>query len=72
MLAELVAPEVAVGLVLCDPVLVHVGQEVELAERREEGAYAGSCVWRDGCSGGSPGCGVWGRTGIVLSTGVLS
>ena len=72
VLAELVAPEVAVGLSLRDPVFVHVGEEVELAERREEGAYAGSCVWRDGSPGGIPGRGVWEGTGVVLSTDVLS
>jgi hypothetical protein len=42
--AELVAPEVAVGRALADPVFVHVCEEVELAEGSKEGADALTCV----------------------------
>lgn len=46
VLAELVAPEPGVVLVLRHPVLVHVRQQVELAERLEERADAGPRVGR--------------------------
>lgn len=59
MFAEFVAPEVAVGLGLRDPVFVHVGKEVEFAEGREEGGDAGAVVGFYGCSGGCARCGVW-------------
>ena len=59
MFAELVTPEVAVGRALADPVFVHVRKEVELAERREKGADARTCVGWDGGAGGGAGCGIW-------------
>ena len=50
VLAELVAPEVAVRLGLGYPILVHVGEQVILAEGLEEGTDAGALVRRDRCA----------------------
>jgi len=51
MFAELVTPEIAIGLVLCDPEFVHEGEEVEFAEGGEEGGYAGPGVFGNGDGG---------------------
>ena len=59
MFAELVAPEIAVGRALGDPVFVHVSKEVELAQGREEGADAWPRIGGHGGTGGGPSCGVW-------------
>lgn len=55
---EFVPPEVAVGLILRDPVFVHIGEEIELAEGGEEGADARPFVRRDGRARRGPGCSV--------------
>ena len=47
MLAELVAPEVGIEAGLSEPVPVHVGQEVVLAERPEESAYVCTLILRN-------------------------
>ena len=44
VLAELMSPKVAVGRTLGDPVLVHVGEKVVLAEWCKEGGDAGPIV----------------------------
>lgn len=67
MLAELVRPEYPVGLILADPELVHVGEQVHLAIGLEEGVnWRTSVRW----NGGSIGFAIRGvrlRVGIVLS-----
>jgi hypothetical protein len=67
MFTELMPPEIAVGLGLRDPVFVHVCEQVELAEGREEGGDAGAVVGFYGRAGGGAGCGVGGGEGVVLS-----
>ena len=47
VLAEFVTPEIAIGRTLGDPVLVHVGEKVVLAQWFEEGANAGSIIRDD-------------------------
>lgn len=61
------APEIAVGLVLSDPEFVHVGQQVEFAEGREEGADAGSGVGENGFAVWLSGGGVRAGEGVVLT-----
>lgn len=39
MLAEFVGPKIIVGLILCDPVFVHVRAQVEGTEWLQEGTY---------------------------------
>lgn len=68
MLREFVAPESRVVLVLRDPIIVHVIEQIVLAEWLEEGADVGAIVsWdRDtvGLSSGSIGRWDW----IVLAS----
>ena len=47
MLAELMRPKADVGTALADPVLVHVGEQIILAEGRDERADVGSIVRRN-------------------------
>lgn len=68
MLAELVGPEVSVGGAPVDPVGVHVGEEVKLAEGFKEGGYGGPRVGGDGVQGAVwAGGGFGGRARVVLA-----
>lgn len=67
MLGELVGPKDPVGVVLADPVLVHVCQQVQLAIRLEPLVNRLALVRRDWGSMRRPISGVWRRLGIILS-----
>lgn len=66
MLAVLVCPQNPVRVVLVDPILLHVCQQVELPVRRKPGINRRSLVWRDG----SPVIrDIWPRDRVILPTG---
>lgn len=67
VLGELVGPEHPVGLVEGDPVLVHPGEEVELAVALEPALDGLALVGRDGSAGGCAVGGVGVRLRVVLA-----
>ena len=67
VLAEFMAPEVVVGAALVDPVLVHVGEEIVLAECLDESANVRTGVGRHNGAIGQTGGGVWAWLRVVLS-----
>lgn len=67
MLRVLVGPEHPIGVVLANPVLVHVGQKVQLAIRGEPFVNRLPCVGRNGGATRLTVGGVGRRLGIVLS-----
>ena len=67
VLAELVAPKIIVGLILCDPVLVHVRAQVEGTEWLQESPDVRAIVRRDIRALWCPCGGVWRRVRIVLT-----
>ena len=70
VLGELVAPELPVGLVLGDPVLVHEGQEVQLAVPGEPLVDGLALVWRDGGAARLAVGGVGARRRVILAAQV--
>jgi hypothetical protein len=68
---ELMAPEIAIRLVLPDPEFVHISQQIELSEGGEEGRDRGPGVGRNGRARGGASGGIGGGEGVVLSTGRL-
>jgi hypothetical protein len=67
VLAELVAPEARVVLVLRDPVVIHVFEQVVAAERLEEGSDVGAVVGGDEGAIGKPVGRVGRRNGVILA-----
>ena len=73
VLGELVGPELLVGPALVDPIPVHVGEEVGLAEGGDEGVDAGAGVggnggvvaWVVGHVGGGRGVELAGRVAVL-------
>jgi hypothetical protein len=67
VLAELVAPETGVILVLRDPVVVHVFEQVVAAEGFKECADVGAVVRGDEGAIGEAVCGVGRGYGVILA-----
>ena len=67
MLGELVRPKDPVGVVLADPVLVHVGEEIELAVRLEPLVNRLAGGGRDGGTVGGAVGGVGHGLGVILA-----
>lgn len=61
------SPEHPVGVDLADPVLVHVGEQVQLAVGLEPFVDGRAAVCRDGSACGGAVGGVGGRLGIILA-----
>lgn len=64
--AEFVTPEARVVLQPCDPVVVHILEEIVATKGFEEGANVGVVVGRDECAIWQAVCGVGGGDGVVL------
>lgn len=62
------APEGVVGLVLGNPVFVHVFEQIKLSEAFKECADIGAGVGWDLGAIGEAGGGVWGGGGVVLTS----
>lgn len=60
-------PELPVWGVLVDPVLLHVGQQIQLAVRLEKGLEGWTCVRRHRGAISSAVGGVGGRLGVILA-----